>query len=418
MNPPIPTSQIQIGGRFIPRSLVIHNNSALTEAFRTINDKGGGATGLALNVSNGLTPWNAAHPLWRDTLFDMVLFTQYNYQNWDANLANQELMTRELVPQLARLTPHGGAYLSEADFQQPGFQKTLYGSNYPMLRAIKTREAPKTAASISKVLDALIDTLKELLSVLVSGQGKHTEPHHDLPLETLTLSDAASDTASLSSDQSQPQSELEELLRSCDDTISCLFRSSVLIYSATSRNRDAKAAAAGDPFSEHYDIDHVGPDAAAGHSHHSESDSVSRTSDTDRQNHRLHVAAFEGLEDEIVHLLREGALITEPGKTWGNVLTAAIVGGHPSVVQLLLNHGARIDLHARSFGLPLEAAISQGDDAVLEMLRRAEEVEIPAAASAADITVGDTDGYGSRCTRLIQASNKGDTEAVILQQEK
>ncbi|KAI4112733.1 MAG: hypothetical protein LQ345_006160 [Seirophora villosa] len=261
----------------------------------------------------------------------------------------------------------------------------------------RLKEAPKTAAYIAEVLDVLIDTLEELLSVLVSGQCKHTEPHHDLPLDALTLSDAANETASLSSDQSQPQSELEELLGSCADTISGLFRSSVLIQSATSRDRYAKAAAAGDPFSEHYGIDHVGPVAAAGHSHHSESDSASRTSSTDRQNPRLHVAAFEGLEDEILHLLREGAVITEPGATWGNVLTAAIVGGHPSVVQLLLNHGARIDLHPRSFGLPLEAAIFQGDDAILEMLRRAEEVDIAVAAEFGRTHDEERIGGSRRC---------------------
>lgn len=60
------------------------------------------------------------------------------------------------------------------------------------------------------------------------------------------------------------------------------------------------------------------------------------------------------------------------------------------MVQLLLNHGARIDLHARSLSLPLEAAISQGDDAVLEMLRRAEEVKIAAAASSGRIHDGET----------------------------
>ncbi|KAL9611873.1 MAG: hypothetical protein Q9204_008992, partial [Flavoplaca sp. TL-2023a] len=143
MNPPIPTSQIQIGGRLIPRSLVLNNNSVLTDALRTMNNKGGGATGLALNVSKGIIPWNAAHPQWRDTLFDMVLFTQYNYQDWEANIANQRLMTQELIPQLSRLTPGGGAYLSEADFLQPDFQTTLYGQNYYKLRAIKDKYDPQ-----------------------------------------------------------------------------------------------------------------------------------------------------------------------------------------------------------------------------------------------------------------------------------
>ena len=144
MNPPIPTSDIQIGGRFIPRSLVQQNNSALTAAFRTINDKGGGASGLALNVSNRLVgyPYNSVHPRWRDTLFDMVLYTLYNYTDWDLDLANQQLMTNELIPQLEALTPGGGAYLSEADFQQPNWQQTLYGDNYGQLKAIKDKYDP------------------------------------------------------------------------------------------------------------------------------------------------------------------------------------------------------------------------------------------------------------------------------------
>ncbi|KAL8749384.1 MAG: hypothetical protein Q9184_006826, partial [Pyrenodesmia sp. 2 TL-2023] len=142
MNPPIPTAQIQIGGRFIPRSLVLKNNSVLTDAFRTINNRGGGAAGLALNVSNGITPRTAVHPLWRDALFNIVLYTQYNYQDWEANIANQQLMTQELIPQLSRLTPGGGAYLSEADFLQPDFQNTLYGRNYQRLKAVKNKYDP------------------------------------------------------------------------------------------------------------------------------------------------------------------------------------------------------------------------------------------------------------------------------------
>lgn len=144
MNPMIPTSEIQIGGRWIPRSLVLTNNSALTAALRSINEQGGGATGLALNVSNRVTGpiWNSVNPGWRDTLFDMVLFTIYNYTDWEINLLNQQLMTHELVPQLEKLTPGGGAYLNEADFQQPNFQQTLYGNNYDRLNAIKDEYDP------------------------------------------------------------------------------------------------------------------------------------------------------------------------------------------------------------------------------------------------------------------------------------
>ena len=71
--------------------------------------------------------------------------------------------------------------------------------------------------------------------------------------------DDEEDEASVLSDQSQPSSELEELLESSSDTITSLFKISVLVKSATTRDRYAKAAKAqGEPFDARFDISHVG----------------------------------------------------------------------------------------------------------------------------------------------------------------
>ena len=71
--------------------------------------------------------------------------------------------------------------------------------------------------------------------------------------------DYSEDEASVLSDQSQPSSELEELLESSSDTITSLFKISVLVKSATTRDRYAKAAKAqGEPFDARFDISHVG----------------------------------------------------------------------------------------------------------------------------------------------------------------
>lgn len=44
---------------------------------------------------------------------------------------------------LEALTPGGGAYINEADFQQPDFQTVLYGKdNYARLTAIKKKYDP------------------------------------------------------------------------------------------------------------------------------------------------------------------------------------------------------------------------------------------------------------------------------------
>ena len=51
-------------------------------------------------------------------------------------------MTTQLLPLLEELTPNGGAYVNEADFQQSDFQSVFYGTNYPTLKAIKSKYDP------------------------------------------------------------------------------------------------------------------------------------------------------------------------------------------------------------------------------------------------------------------------------------
>jgi len=51
-------------------------------------------------------------------------------------------MTKSFMPKLEALTPNGGAYLNEGDFQQPDWQRAFYGINYPALSAIKRKYDP------------------------------------------------------------------------------------------------------------------------------------------------------------------------------------------------------------------------------------------------------------------------------------
>lgn len=56
---------------------------------------------------------------------------------------NQRLMTEKLQPLLDNLTPGGGCYLSEADFNQPDWKTAFYGKNYDKLRKIKAKWDPE-----------------------------------------------------------------------------------------------------------------------------------------------------------------------------------------------------------------------------------------------------------------------------------
>lgn len=60
-----------------------------------------------------------------------------------ANLVAQERVTAQLGPVLDALTPGGGAYLNEADMNQPNWQQAFYGSNYPRLLLIKKKYDPE-----------------------------------------------------------------------------------------------------------------------------------------------------------------------------------------------------------------------------------------------------------------------------------
>lgn len=85
--------------------------------------------------------------------------------------------------------------------------------------------------------------------------------------------------------------------------------------------------------------------AAPGHGSSSFSDrSLVRPDYEDEDNPRLHIAAFQGLRDEVESLLagyRDGSAITKPilledGDTWGCALSAAAAGGHVDIANLCI----------------------------------------------------------------------------------
>lgn len=128
------------GGRFISRFVVENNNTQLGAAYRYINERGGTIATIGLNVSRVVTGnvWNAVSVAWRDTLIETVIQMPYNETaTIEDSQKSQDQITHDLLPRLEQLTPGGGAYLSESDFQQPEWQKVFYGSNYDTLNAIK-----------------------------------------------------------------------------------------------------------------------------------------------------------------------------------------------------------------------------------------------------------------------------------------
>ncbi|KAI0101445.1 FAD/FMN-containing isoamyl alcohol oxidase MreA [Hypoxylon sp. NC0597] len=140
-------SDQNLGGRFIPRSLVENNQTnALLDAIRYISSQPDTLfVGNAINVKKFVSSPDdiAANPAFREALFSATLGNYINYTHWDVTVARQRAITDDLLPQLEALTPNGGAYLNEGDVNQPDFQKTFYGDHYDRLLQIKTKYDPK-----------------------------------------------------------------------------------------------------------------------------------------------------------------------------------------------------------------------------------------------------------------------------------
>ena len=136
------------GSRLIPRSVVVKNNKALTTTLQDITSGGqffvaGLGISAPLSLSSNSPTSNAVLPAWRTALLHLLIVAEWNFTApLSDNLALQARLTDKIVPSLEALTPGSGAYLNEANFEQPDFQQAFYGENYAMLLEVKRRWDP------------------------------------------------------------------------------------------------------------------------------------------------------------------------------------------------------------------------------------------------------------------------------------
>lgn len=136
-------SDYNLGGRLIPRSLIEQNPQGFVDAVRFIGSQTI-MSGVTFNVAKGVASPDdvAVNPYFRKALVSVSVGTPINYTDFSATLTGQDLITNVLLPKLAALTPNGGAYLNEADFQASDFQNLFYGAHYNKLNQIKSTYDP------------------------------------------------------------------------------------------------------------------------------------------------------------------------------------------------------------------------------------------------------------------------------------
>ncbi|KAF2468315.1 FAD-binding domain-containing protein [Lindgomyces ingoldianus] len=137
-------SNYNVGGRLIPRELVANNTAAITRVIRNISERTL-MSGVSYNVSHSVASPDdvAVNPYFRKTLFSLTVGTPINYTDWSATTAAQNEITHDFLPQVEKLTPNGGAYLNEGDFQAPDFRTLFYGAHYDKLLKIKDKYDPQ-----------------------------------------------------------------------------------------------------------------------------------------------------------------------------------------------------------------------------------------------------------------------------------
>lgn len=146
---PLPNGNIQVGiaqygGRLIPRETITRNNRAFMKVARNITEDGVIFIGVATNVAPfAKKVSNAVLPAWRNALIHATITTPWSFTApWADMIALQDKMTKSIMPKIEAVTPGGGVYMNEANFQQPNWQKEFFGNNYAKLTAIKEKYDP------------------------------------------------------------------------------------------------------------------------------------------------------------------------------------------------------------------------------------------------------------------------------------
>lgn len=86
---------------------------------------------------------DAVNPAWRTSLVHCTLGVTWGYFNQTQKAEQEDLLTNTYVKALRDLAPDTGAYVNEADANEPNFQQTFWGDNYPRLLEIKRRVDPQ-----------------------------------------------------------------------------------------------------------------------------------------------------------------------------------------------------------------------------------------------------------------------------------
>lgn len=134
------------GSRLFPRSNWENSTllAAQNAAIRSSVEAAGMMLGYNMKAATNPTvnQTNAVNPAWRETLLHGLLGATWSQEATPAEIAaaNKNLVAN--MQSWRDASPNAGAYLNEADINEPNWQQAFYGSNYDYLYELKQKYDP------------------------------------------------------------------------------------------------------------------------------------------------------------------------------------------------------------------------------------------------------------------------------------
>ncbi|KAL8696452.1 MAG: hypothetical protein Q9224_002787 [Gallowayella concinna] len=147
--PPLASGTLQWSSRLIPKTVIQNYSSDLSKTFRSLFNDGANIVEAIMNpslaASNPIAP-NSVLPAWRTSIIDAVVGKPYNESApFEQMRADRKFITENWTPALEKLAPverGGGAYMNEADAEDPNWRESFYGF-YERQLAIKRKYDPE-----------------------------------------------------------------------------------------------------------------------------------------------------------------------------------------------------------------------------------------------------------------------------------
>ncbi|KAF2739860.1 FAD-binding domain-containing protein [Polyplosphaeria fusca] len=143
-----PNQNSVVGGRMFTHTDISERGDqvadALTFASMPANDTLGFNVGHIVDPGFGVpVADNAIHPKWRNSSsFVITNIIMNGDESWEVKMEKEKFQTEVVGGALRKAGPDGATYVNEGDLNEPNWQESYWGSNYPRLLELRKKWDP------------------------------------------------------------------------------------------------------------------------------------------------------------------------------------------------------------------------------------------------------------------------------------